>query len=206
MNQNTSRIGTLTLFIAIIALLAVVLMMFGARLGLWEPIVGFGYIRNYLNPIGYWVLGLGVVGFIYQRVTQNSAGATKSLIAALIGLGMLSPTIYGKINPTPRAPAIHDITTDTQNPPQFLVLDETRSGAKNSLIYAGEEVATIQEEFYPDIAPIKSELTAIEAFNKALEVAKIKAGKSLHKTLKHFALKPVKQHLFLHLLTISWLW
>jgi|GEM_PF-3613662 len=46
MSYRSSRIGTLLLILAIVSLIAVGTMMFGARLGLWEPIVGFGYIRK----------------------------------------------------------------------------------------------------------------------------------------------------------------
>lgn len=174
MNYRSSRIGTLLLVLAIAALIAVGTMMFGARFGLWDPIVGFGYVRQYMNPIAYAVLGLSLIGFISQLITRNRAGTVKTLLASLIGLGLLAPMIHGMVKPTKRAPPIHDITTDTDNPPQFLVLDETRAGAKNSLVYAGEKVAVIQKKAYPQIAPIQSDLAAPEAFNKALSIAKEK--------------------------------
>ncbi|MGR5065203.1 DUF1499 domain-containing protein [Photobacterium sp. DNB22_13_2] len=173
-NNRTSRIGTLLLAIAFAAVLAVTVMIFGARLGLWDPIVGFSYIRNYLNPIGLSLLALSTLGLIYQWVTRNRTGAIKSLVAAFIGLGLIAPMIHGMIHPVKRGPAIHDITTDTTNPPEFFVLDETRAGAKNSLIYAGEEVAVIQKKLYPHIQPIQSNLSAGDAYAKALDVAQNK--------------------------------
>ncbi|WP_417880560.1 DUF1499 domain-containing protein [Vibrio sp.] len=173
-NYRTSHIGTLLLVIAATALFSVAVMIFGAHLDLWEPIVGFGYIRNYLNPIGLTVLALSTLGIIFQLVTRNHVGMIKSTTAALIGLGLITPMLYGKIIPSKRAPAIHDITTDTTHPPEFLVLNDTRAGAKNSLIYAGEEVATIQKRAYPYIQPIFSDLTAIDAYQKALRIAKDK--------------------------------
>ncbi|OBT15586.1 hypothetical protein A9264_13035 [Vibrio sp. UCD-FRSSP16_10] len=173
-NSRTSRIATLLLLIAIAAVLVVAVMIFGARLGLWDPIVGFGYIRHYLNPIGLSVLTLSVLGLISQWVTGNRIGIIKSLVAVLIGVGLIAPMIKGIILPAKRAPAIHDITTDTTNPPAFLVLDDTRSGAKNSLIYAGEKVATIQTKAYPYIKPILSSLSASDAYAKALDIAKDK--------------------------------
>ena len=174
MSYRSSRIGTLLLVLAIVSLIAVGTMMFGARLGLWEPIVGFGYIRKYMNPIAYALLAISLAGFIYQLITRNRAGTVKALLASLIGLGLLAPMLYSMVKPTKRTPPIHDITTDTNNPPQFLVLDETRPGAKNSLVYAGEKVAVIQKKAYPQIAPIQSKLAAPEAFGKALSIAKEK--------------------------------
>ena len=80
MNYRSSRIGTLSLVLAIAALIAVGTMMFGARFGLWDPIVGFGYVRQYMNPIAYAVLGLSLIGFISQLITRNRAGTVKTCL------------------------------------------------------------------------------------------------------------------------------
>lgn len=172
MSNKSSRLGSVLLLVAILAALAVGVMMFGARFGLWEPIVGFGLIRTYMNPIGYAVAGLGIVGLLYQLITRNGGGALKAFIASLIGVCLLAPMISAKLQTPPSFPPIHDITTDTSNPPEFVVLDESRPGAKNSLVYGGPEVAAEQAKAYPDIAPIQTSKTALEAFVEALRVAK----------------------------------
>ncbi len=41
MGQGSSRIGTILLSITFLSVLAVLIMMFGARLDFWEPIVGY---------------------------------------------------------------------------------------------------------------------------------------------------------------------
>lgn len=194
--KHTSRIGTLLLSIAFAAVLVVVVMIFGARIGLWDPIVGFGYIRNYLNPIGFSLLALSVIGLIYQWVTRNQTGAIKSLAAAFIALGLLAPMIHGIIKPVKRGPAIHDITTDTTNPPQFFVLDDTRAGAKNSLTYAGDEVAVIQKKLYPYIKPIQSNLSAKDAYDKALNIAKNKGWKIVAEEPDRLRFEATAQTLF----------
>lgn len=172
MSSKSSRFGTALLVVAIFAVLAVGLMMCGARFGFWEPIVGFGLVRSYLNPIAYCVTGLGVVGLIYQLAIRNRAGAVKAGIASLVGLGLMAPMIYGKIQPPVRYPPIHDISTDTNNPPIFMVLDDNRVGAKNTLVYGGSEVAAQQKKVYPDIAPIQSSKSASEAYAEALLIGK----------------------------------
>ena len=170
MSNKTSRFGTAMIIGAVLAVVAIGIMMFGARLGLWEPIVGFGLVRTYMNPIGYAVAGLAVLGLIFQLVMRNKAGAVKASIAIVIGVGILAPMIYGKFQTPVRYPPIHDISTDTTNPPVFMVLDETRSGAKNTLDYGGAEVAAQQATAYPDIAPIESKLSASEAYTEALRI------------------------------------
>ena len=136
--RNSSRAGTSLLVVALFALAAVVVMVSGARMGLWEPIVGFGYVRNYLNPIGYAVMGSGLAGLIYLTVKGDRVGVLKAATACLVGLGMLAPMLMATVNPPVSLPPIHDVTTDTVNPPQFLVLDDNRPGARNSLVFRSE--------------------------------------------------------------------
>ena len=171
MAKSGSRVGTLLLLVALCALVAVVVMVSGARLGLWEPIVGFGYVRNYLNPVGYAVTGFGLAGLIYLAVKGDRAGILKAAIACLVGLGMLAPMLIAAVIPQASFPPIHDLTTDTINPPEFLVLDDKRPGARNSLVYGGEEIAVQQLAAFPDIAPIQSDLSPSEAFAKSLDIA-----------------------------------
>ncbi|MEP0071480.1 MAG: DUF1499 domain-containing protein [Marinomonas sp.] len=170
--SSSSIIGSVLAALAIIAVLVIGVMMFGAKLVLWQPIVGFGLVRNYMNPIAYAVLGLGILGVIYYLVVKNRCGLGKSLFTAVVGVALLAPTIYGKINPPVRVPPIHDITTDTSNPPLFQVLDESREGARNTLVYGGPEVAAFQQQAYPDIAPIFSDKSTQASFQEALRVAK----------------------------------
>jgi len=172
MSHKSSHLGSALLIVAIVALFAIGVMISGARFGLWEPIVGFGLIRHYMNPIAYGLSGLGVLGLVTQFATRNRAGIVKTGITTLIGLGLLTPIIYQQTQPRVSYPAIHDITTDTSNPPAFMVLDDNRAGAKNTLVYGGPEVAAQQNKGYPDIAPVLSNKSAPEAFTEALRVAK----------------------------------
>jgi len=72
---------------------------------------------------------------------------------------------------TLRGAPINDIITDTANPPAFLVLDDTRAGARTSLVYGGAEVAAVQVATYPDIAPLETNLDADATYARALAVA-----------------------------------
>ena len=66
-------------------------------------------------------------------------------VAALTGFMPLLIVLPGI-----RAPAIHDITTDTSAPPQFDAVVPLRSGAPNSLEYDAES-AGVQREAYPGL-------------------------------------------------------
>ena len=70
------------------------------------------------------------------------------------------------------APPIHDIATDTNDPPLFVDVLPLRAGARNSAEYGGSQVAALQHAAYPDIAPVDLVITPAAAFAKALATAK----------------------------------
>jgi uncharacterized protein (DUF1499 family) len=67
-------------------------------------------------------------------------------------------------------PPIHDITTDTNNPPEFVVAIEKRGSDSNSLEIK-PEVIELQKQYYPDLASIYSEMDSSDAFSRAAEIA-----------------------------------
>ncbi|MBB5721545.1 uncharacterized protein (DUF1499 family) [Loktanella ponticola] len=166
-----AHVGKLALVVAILAVAANLLILFGAKLGLWAPIKGFGYYRTYFNLIAFIAVGVGLAGLVLHLIRKERSGTVFSVIASLLGAIMLAPLVWATLDPPVRAPPIHDITTDTENPPEFLVLDDTRAGASNTLVYSGDETAAMQQAAYPLIAPIISDLTAADAFTRALSIA-----------------------------------
>ena len=94
--------------------------------------------------------------------SQALRGTLPALPPALLVLAILSTG--GKY------PEIHDITTDTEDPPVF----------DSGVYYRGEnantvdikpDVIEIQKEFYPKIQTIRSDLSSPEAFARATAVA-----------------------------------
>ena len=69
-------------------------------------------------------------------------------------------------------PAIHDITTDTIQPPPFLAILPLRAGALNPADYGGPDVAAKQQQAYPDIGPLLLNVPPGRAFDRALAAAK----------------------------------
>ena len=67
---------------------------------------------------------------------------------------------------------IHDITTDTENPPQFVALRALRLTTFNGPEYGGEKVAIIQKAAYPDIAPRIAGDPPARTFERALKAAR----------------------------------
>jgi len=71
-----------------------------------------------------------------------------------------------------RLPAIHDITTDTTQPPTFVALAAARAAAPNGLAYGGAAVAAAQQHAYPDIVPFLSPLPPATLVAQAARVAR----------------------------------
>ena len=67
-------------------------------------------------------------------------------------------------------PAIHDITTNTDDPPVFNVAVERRGPEANSIDIKPESIA-IQLKYYPGITTIESSLSPSDTFSRAAEVA-----------------------------------
>lgn len=71
-----------------------------------------------------------------------------------------------------RVPMIHDITTDTENPPVFVAILPLRAGASNTAEYGGPEIDAQQRAGYPDLGPLTLPVPPAQAFTRALTVAR----------------------------------
>jgi uncharacterized protein (DUF1499 family) len=69
------------------------------------------------------------------------------------------------------APPIHDITTDTVDPPPFVAALPLRAAANamNPPEYGGTEVAAQQHQAFPDIQPLVMNMQPQQAFERVLD-------------------------------------
>lgn len=93
--------------------------------------------------------------------------------ALVLGLlVMVGPAIF--VQKASGVPAIHDISTDTVNPPAFVDVIPIRqaAGADNPPEYPGASVAAQQKAAYPDIAPRDLTVPPDQAFARAVTAAR----------------------------------
>jgi uncharacterized protein (DUF1499 family) len=130
----------------------------GSRVGLWSFVIGFLMlaISLLLALVG---ASLSLAGGIK---TGQWAIAGAGIVVGLVVVGVPSAFILSARG----APPIHDITTDTDNPPSFVAIVPLRAGAANPPEYAGREVAEQQRRAYPDIGPLVLHSSATEAFDR----------------------------------------
>ena len=123
-------------------------------------------LGSLLLVIGAVVAAIGLVrsrGTAGQASFPLTAGALTVGVAAIINAVVFISSGGG--------PPIHDISTDTVSPPQFVAVVGLRGPNDNPPKYAGNESARLQLEAYPDIQTIVLLNPRGFVFEQALTVA-----------------------------------
>lgn len=71
-----------------------------------------------------------------------------------------------------RWPPIHDITTDTDDPPAFAAVLPYRTGRVSPAAYDGPSAAAQQRRAYPDVRPLLVRASPADTFTAAAAVAR----------------------------------
>jgi uncharacterized protein (DUF1499 family) len=162
-----NRLVNLGMIVALAAGGAMIFSGIGYRLDLYHFRVGFTILRW-----AFWfalaALVLSVVGFVMVR--DRSRG---TLVAAIIGVAVGAVAVYIPWNwkqTLDAHPYIHDISTDTANPPEFVVAARLRKPGDHPLAYDGAQVAELQHKAYPDLATLTIAAPADKVFAAAKAV------------------------------------
>jgi len=112
-------------------------------------------------------LVLSAIVLVGGRPTPSGRGVVLGACAlsALTGLG---PVLL--VAPGLRAPAIHDVTTDPDDPPRFEAIVPLRADAPNSLEYP-PDTAAAQRDGYPELATMTLSADPAAVVERARSVA-----------------------------------
>lgn len=166
----------------------------------WSPILSaVGFITAALSILISATAGLGIrfewfnfrtgLEILSLSVIVALAAAAVSVIALMVSLfaprkGWAFLCVVSLILSIPVAgyplymryainvPPIHDITSDTVNPPAFVSVLPLRKDAVNPVRYGGPEIAALQMKAYPDIKTLRLRMPFGKAFSKGLDVAR----------------------------------
>ncbi len=169
MKKNTWVTGILAggFIIAILALATFILASLGNRFNFLQTgtIVRLVFISM---AAGFAAAAVSAIGLILGFITGGRGGYLYGIAGIVFGLLIAAGpwNLYSK-----HMPRIHDITTDTQNPPKFVDILALRKDAANKPEYEGAAISAQQEKFYPDIKPLFLTISAGDAFDKALAVS-----------------------------------
>jgi uncharacterized protein (DUF1499 family) len=167
--ERTSRRTPLALAALALALLAVLLLFVsgpGTRFGTWDFRTGFQLMR--------WAAYAGVAAaMLALAALALSRGRGRVIAAVALLLGALAWFLPWNMRRGASAyPPIHDITTDTRNPPVFVAVAPLREGAPNPMEYEGDSVAAQQTKAYPDIRPLMMAMPVDSSFSLAVRTVR----------------------------------
>lgn len=156
--------------IALASAAAALLAGLGHRWGWWDYRTGFFILR-----CAAWSgLATAAVSLFAVIVAQRS-GLRRGIVFGIHGV-IIGTLVFGVpwhlVNEGRKLPPIHDITTDTENPPRFVAVLPLRKDASNTAEYGGAELAAQQKKGYPDLAPAMLDMPPRAAFDLALNIAR----------------------------------
>ncbi len=174
--QNTNQSFILALLpsagiaLAVLGGLAAALAGFGHRWGWWHYRTGFTILKA-AAYFGIAAAAVSLGGLILTRPFLLRQGVVLSLAGIIIGL-LTAGIPWSWLRTVKQVPYIHDISTDTENPPKFIAVLPLRKDAANPAEYGSADIAAQQRKGYPDIAPLRLTVPPDRAFEQALQAAR----------------------------------
>jgi uncharacterized protein (DUF1499 family) len=173
MPRNWATYGAyLGLGLAVVSGLLLAISPLGWREGWWH----YRFAFSWLMPFSAYIALAAAIVSLLVVAAGCSRLRWRGLMIAGIGLAAGAVLAYApwqynhRLNTLPR---IHDISTDTENPPSYAAALPARAAEHAaSTTYAGPEIAKQQEAAYPDLAPVKVGLPPDQALQRALDTAK----------------------------------
>jgi uncharacterized protein (DUF1499 family) len=147
------RLAVLALSLAVVAAAGVLVAGPGYRFGGWG-LGGAFLLLRWGAMLGLAAAALGALATVVVLAQRARRGGVIGIVALVVGLAAFGVP-WRMQQQAHRVPPIHDITTDTQDPPAFVAAVARRAGARNPVEYAGSAVADQQRRAFPDIVPLR---------------------------------------------------
>lgn len=164
MNQQTNTPGLINWlgYLAITLLLLLPVSVITVRAEVWQ----LGLLLYAIACLGSALLVvLGIALLLLPRFAPWRKGIVKRMLFAVPGLALLTSLASGG-----NYPAIHDITTDTNDPPLFITAAEQRGESAN-LLEINAQVVAQQIQAYPDLESLTTSMPTSDAFDHAVQIA-----------------------------------
>ena len=171
-SARRSPLVLLAFLAGLVAILLVALPGPGWRFGLMHFRTGFTLMK-YGAWLGIAAIVLGLIAAVVARPGGGRRGFAMAVAGLLLGLAaFLLPWSWRRS--AQGVPPIHDITTDTNDPPPFVAIApiRERDEATNPSAYEGDSIARLQREAYPEVRPVMIPVAPDSAFGVALAAAR----------------------------------
>jgi uncharacterized protein (DUF1499 family) len=160
----------LSIFNAIFAVLLVGMGVAEAHLGAIEPMTGFlAFLLSF--AIAILALLFGLVGLARTSAPERRPGRPKAVVGIVLGLLIAIPvglTMWRWLSMP--YPSINDITTDYDNPPQFV---NPPGLSADSMKYDRARLEPIQTKYYPKLDPLRLDEKPDAAFARVKAAANV---------------------------------
>lgn len=159
------------LSIAVLSALMAIGAGFGSRFERWHFRTGFALLQwGAMGGGAAAIVSLiALIGLWRRRASQRQI--VLALLGFTIGITIFAIPVQWMMTAR-RVPPIHDITTDIENPPEFVAILKVRQGAPNPAEYGGPEMAAQQKRGYPELGPIVLSDPPDQSFERALAAAR----------------------------------
>lgn len=158
--------------LALLAAIAAAVLVGGSgpayRYGYVDLGQAFGFMKYGVFAAGGAGL-LAVLWLVFALVGRSANG----LVAFILALVLAGGAAYVPITmqqTAAKVPFIHDITTDTANPPKFVAIAPLRAGLENGTDYTTDPAE--QAKGYADIQPLVTEVPPADMFKRAEATAR----------------------------------
>tara|TARA_Y100000817_G_scaffold313146_1_gene308600 strand:+ start:1113 stop:1934 length:822 start_codon:yes stop_codon:yes gene_type:complete len=169
--RNLSKRSLIALSAGFLSILLFPTLALGRILGIWDSplfLIGITFFITIISMATALIMGTKEI-LNRGNLPWNDMNVRIPFVSIVLGGAVAIPVLHF-IYLGFTSPPIHDISTDTANPPKFVsVLPERiETNAKNSADY-NPTIAKMQNEGYPDIKPLNLPLPVNQAFRQALE-------------------------------------
>jgi uncharacterized protein (DUF1499 family) len=149
---------------ALIALALVLAGLIGAHFGFAAPFFGF---QLFLLGLLFGVLGLilGLIGLFRTRRPQWQHAHGRAVVASYLGAILTALLVYLALG-AKGYPAINDITTDFDNPPEFVHAQTLAQNHDRKLSYDKAKYAERQQHGYGTLQPLAVPMDPDQAFKE----------------------------------------
>ncbi|ALK09671.1 DUF1499 domain-containing protein [Blastochloris viridis] len=162
--ERYSQLAIWSQRLALFSLPVVALGILMSRLGLVETVAALGVFAAGVAVAALAVLvALAALAAIWNDGYRGLGRAVAGLMIGLlvvVGPAAMAAFAY-------RLPAIHDVTTDLNEPPSIIAGAVARSPDANPPNYPGPETAALQRAGYPDLKPLLKDWPPEQAFQAA---------------------------------------
>ena len=138
----------------------------GSRFGMWPFTTGFLFVIAGVL-IAAVCLVLGIVGLIVAGKRKRGADRPGLVVGTGVSVLILG-LMFVQFLAAGSVPQIHNISTDTIDPPQFDEIAALREGTGANPLEYNDAVRRLQEPAYPDVQPLQLAQTPSESFDRAL--------------------------------------